>query len=125
MSWNHGLLLYDVADEPIGNWRENLGTRGTYDLWELVIDSRRVELILIESLEGDGEGLECPCEACEKERKQGGHNDEDQLSEATLVTADDVELICEAGCYNYVLAHAKNFMKKYPDGYSNNHDETI
>ena len=125
MSLNHGLLLYDVADEPIGNWRENLGTRGTYDLWELVIDSRRVELILIESLEGDGEGLECPCEACEKKREQNGYNDEEQLSEATIVTVDDVDLICEAGCYDYVLAQAKKFMKEYPEGYSNNHDETI
>ena len=125
MSLNHGLLLYDVADEPIGNWRENLGTRGLYDMWELVIDSRRVELILIECLEGDGEGLECPCEACEKERKQEGYNDGDQLSEATIVTSDDAEPICDAGCYDYVLAEAKKFMKEHPAGYSSNHDETI
>lgn len=125
MSLNHGLLLYDVADEPIGNWRENLGTRGLYDMWELVIDSRRVELILIECLEENEEELECPCEACEKERGQGGHNDEDQLSEATLITAGGAEGICELGCYDYVLAQAKDFMKKYPDGYSNDHSETV
>ena len=34
MSLNNGMLLFDVADEPINGWEENIGTRGYYGLWE-------------------------------------------------------------------------------------------
>src|SRR5437879_900279 len=34
MSRYHGLLLFDIADRPIGQWEENLGTRGMFDEWE-------------------------------------------------------------------------------------------
>ncbi len=125
MSLNHGLLLYDVAEEPIGNWRENLGTRGMFDKWELLLNSKRVEIIILESLEGDDEGLVCPCKACKTERKRNGSNLEEDLSEASIITADGSEAICEAGCYDYVHAEIKKFMKKHPNGYSSNHEEAI
>lgn len=125
MSLNHGLLLYDMAEEPIGNWKENLGTRGMFDMWELVIDSKRVEIIILEELEGVEDELRCPCKACKTKRKQNGNNFEEDLSVASIITPGGSEAICEAGCYDYVHAEMIRFMKKYPNGYSNDHTEAI
>ena len=34
MSMYNGLLLFDFAEDDIGNWQENLGGRGYYEKWE-------------------------------------------------------------------------------------------
>ena len=33
MSLFRGMLLFDVADKPIGSWEEDLGFRGMIDVW--------------------------------------------------------------------------------------------
>jgi hypothetical protein len=53
MSKYHGMLLFDIADEPIGKWQENLGTRGYYDEWEL-IDKDKIKCTLIIEADEDG-----------------------------------------------------------------------
>lgn len=35
MSLFHGVLLFDIPDKPIGEWKENLGYRGMIDVWEI------------------------------------------------------------------------------------------
>lgn len=52
MSKFGGMLLFDIADKPIGNWTEDLGGRGMYVKWNL--KGTRV-FIMIEPYEGEGQ----------------------------------------------------------------------
>jgi hypothetical protein len=51
MSKYNGMLLFDVADPPIGNWKENLGGRGIYGMWE---NKKAGLTLMIESNEDSG-----------------------------------------------------------------------
>ena len=54
MSKFNGALLFDVADEPIGNWRENLGGRGLYNRWDLYDENEKIiETLYIESYDSE------------------------------------------------------------------------
>jgi hypothetical protein len=50
MSRFGGMLLFDIADRPIGNWVEDLGGRGMYVKWNL--KGTKV-FIMIEPYEGE------------------------------------------------------------------------
>ena len=34
MSLFNGMLLFDIPEDDINGWKENIGTRGMYGLWE-------------------------------------------------------------------------------------------
>ena len=40
MSKFNGCLLFDIPDKPIGNWEENIGTRGVFIEWHNKKDGR-------------------------------------------------------------------------------------
>lgn len=42
MSKYRGMLLFDIADPPIGKWHENLGYRGYLDKWEIKDENGKV-----------------------------------------------------------------------------------
>ena len=50
MSLFHGLLLFDIAEPPIGPWHEDLGGRGYVEIWR---KEGTEEVIYIEPYEGD------------------------------------------------------------------------
>ena len=58
----HGILLFDVIEEPIGRWENQLGYRGMMEVWK--VDKRNV--LTIEPLDDwcancEEEGRDCEC----------------------------------------------------------------
>lgn len=49
MSLFGGLLLFDIADPSIGNWGEDLSTRGLFDRWK----TQNKEITLIINIDED------------------------------------------------------------------------
>ncbi len=102
-----GMLLFDVADEPIGNWQEDLGYRGVYDIWRLMKNGKDTgQFIQIEPIDDicehcDSLGKDCECEEVWIGDDKTGFHD-------TL------------GCfesYDEAIAFAKKYMKKNPNGF--------
>ena len=94
MSRYRGMLLFDIADKPIGKWHENLGTRGYYDKWEIKDENGKVIQSIIIDLDEDSNGQ----------------------WEAYWENADGKEEFIKYGCYDDVIKSAKEFMKEHPNG---------
>jgi hypothetical protein len=56
MSKYHGMLLFDIADNPIGKWHENLGTRGYYDRWEIRDKNGKIIQSIIIEIDEESDG---------------------------------------------------------------------
>jgi len=91
MSKFHGMLLFDIADKPIGKWHENLGTRGMYDLWEMEVKGKVLYCVRVTPYD-DGE---------KSEWEAWWSNEESGVWESI-----------EFGTYKQCLKSAKDFMKK-------------
>jgi len=92
-----GMLLFDIAEEPIGNWENQLGYRGMMEVWK---HNKTEDTIIIESYEDCKEhGENCECQEVWMHDKNGKLD--------TLGFYDTFE---EAD------QEAKQFMKENPKG---------
>ena len=57
MSLYHGRLLFDIAEDSINGWNENLGTRGMYEKWEK--DGKELFIEIEDSANDDDVYYEC------------------------------------------------------------------
>ena len=64
MSLFHGLLLFDVPDKPIGQWKENLGYRGVKDVWEI---KEKGLMLIVENSENPDNEKEQEVWVCDEE----------------------------------------------------------
>ncbi len=43
MTLYHGILLFDVAEDPIGSWENQLGYRGVMEVWKAGDSTLQIE----------------------------------------------------------------------------------
>lgn len=110
MSKYKEMLLFDVADEHIGGWQEDLGYRGMMDMWKFHDENGKYtgDFICIEPYDDvcshcEELGKECECEEVWVGNDKTGFHD----------TIDMFET------YEKAIAFAKEFMKANPKGFVN------
>jgi len=96
-----GMLLFDFPDPPIGQWNEEVGTRGMYDLWYFGNTKQFLMIEPYEELPCSIHGDECTCE----EVWLG----DDKTGNCTTVGTYDG--------YEEALEEAKRFMRAHPKGW--------
>jgi hypothetical protein len=106
MSKYHGMLLFDIADEPIGGWEENLGYRGMVDIWDFYKDGKRTGMwLMVEALDD--------CDICEEEGKECECHEvcvfDDNTGNVDTLTVEDT--------YEKAMEFAKTWMKENENGW--------
>ena len=93
MSLFNGVLLFDIADEPIGKWEENLGYRGVIDVWEIKEKDMTLTVQNAENIENEME------------------------QEVWVCDPDSWETIGWYDTYEEAMKEAKKWMKENPEGW--------
>jgi len=93
MSRFHGMFLFDIADEPIGDWEEDLGYRGVKDVWR----TRDKHFMLVIEPNEDTE-------------------DEEEVWVANERTGNWDSIAF--GTYEECIDEAKKFMRENPNGWT-------
>jgi hypothetical protein len=120
MSRYGGMLLFDIADESIGKWTEDLGTRGMWVQWSIYPDPEKdseFESEFIERLilEPDDDAV-CDCRAC----KRLPEDERETVWSGFWMLGDEgYDSVDAYGHYEDALEQLKEIMKENPDGLRN------